>query len=245
MFSGRKNLCLLLMVRSTYKSENRANILLGKFVTAKYGTHGSIRVLLDVEEDTAIAPTPTPIPHIIDQLAPEDLNPWQTLVKLLRDHAKNLAENSPADIDPIALANDPFLRQPANLALISATETRLGITLPADLKSFYLITNGTGFSGLLTIPGLRTIQDITWESTAETGLDSLAEQVDIPGLEEITYQERQAVPIPNFQRVLIISDEDDESIVGLLDPAYTRQVSRTIHELRQIPWEEPEEPMWT
>lgn len=66
--------------------------------------------------------------------------------------------------------------------------------------------------------------------------------MDIPGLEEVTYQERQAMP--NFQRVLIISDEDDESTVGLLDPAYVRQASRTIHELRGIPWEEPEEPLW-
>lgn len=67
-------------------------------------------MLLDAEEGAAATPASTPTPHAIDQLAPEDLDPWQSLIKRLRDHARSLVESSTIDIDPIALANDPFLR---------------------------------------------------------------------------------------------------------------------------------------
>lgn len=154
----------------------------------------------------------------------------------------NLIDSSPVDVDKSLLSSHPFLREPADPEDIKEAETRLGIKLPQDLKDFFLVTDGVGFSGNESIPELASIKELAWVSTADAGLDSLSELIDIPGLEELTNQELDA--IPSLQRALILSDEDEESTVGLLDPAFIRQASRTVHEMRQLPWEEPEEPIW-
>jgi len=217
----------------------------GKFITAKYSQHNEILALIAPSAELPPAPEAEIPPHPIDTTARGDLSSWQDLIRRLRNHAKHLVETSDAEVDRAFMAEDPFLRPAADEGNIRSAEERLGFALPGDYKDFLMVTNGTGFSGD-TVPGHARVEDLDWKSTSveETGLDFLIEMVDmLPGLEgEITPQERGAIPA--LQRVLILSDEDDEEIVGMFDPAWIRRASQAIGETRGVPWEEPEEVKW-
>jgi len=219
----------------------------GKFITAKYSEHNEILSLIapGVELPPAPEAGETP-PHPIDMTAPGNLSPWQDLIKRLRDHAKHLVATSGVEVSETVMAEDPFLRPAASEDDIRAAERKLGFALPRDYKDFLKVTDGTGFSGDTSIPSIARVGDISWKSTnvEESGLDPLVDLVDtLPGLEgEITPQEREAMPA--FQRVLLMSDEDEEEIVGMFDPAWIRQASQAIGEMRGVPWEEPEEVKW-
>jgi SMI1 / KNR4 family (SUKH-1) len=53
-------------------------------------------------------------------------------------------------------------RAPASLADIKATEARLGIGLPADVKTFYKATNGTSVLLTHTFGAFEPIEKIAW-----------------------------------------------------------------------------------
>jgi hypothetical protein len=181
-------------------------------------------------------------PHTIDQVTGAELTPWQALIKRLRDHAKHLVDQSDVPVDQDVLENYPFLRPSAPADSIAAAGTKLGIPLPQDYEDFLSVTNGTGFSGTASIPGLAAVEDLEWASTYEIGLEGLSDLMDVPGIQDLTPQEQAALPA--LQRVLIISDPDDEEIVGMFDPAYIRQVIRTVREVRQLPLDDTDTVSW-
>jgi len=215
-----------------------------KFITAKSSQHAAILPLLAPNASLTPEATTPAAPHPIDEIAPSDLTPWQDLVKRVRDNALHLVETGGVTVDSSVQESDPFLRPAASEESIASAETRLGYPLPGEYKDFLRVSNGTGFSGDTSIPGLVIVDELNWQSTemAETGLDSLSDLVDVPGLEEVQPQERAAMPA--LQRVLVISDPDDDVIVGMFDPAYIRLASQAICELRGLEWEEPESPQW-
>lgn len=117
-------------------------------------------------------------------------------------------------------------KAPASQSEIQATEERLEIQLPDEYKAFMLVSNGLEFIPSINKPGLRPLSELKWQSAEELGLDEfrieLGEGLDPAEVEKM----------PRMGRLLMISSEDDEEIVCLVEPAQMDAAKKALNKER-------------
>lgn len=103
-------------------------------------------------------------------------------------------------------------KDPASQSEIQAAEERLEIQLPEDYKAFMLVSNGLDFIPSINKPGLRPLSDLKWQSAEELGLDEFRIEPGV-GLDPAEVEK-----MPRMGRLLMVSSEDDEEMLCLVEP---------------------------
>ena len=109
-------------------------------------------------------------------------------------------------------SHETLLKPPASLTAIHDVEERLGISLPDDYKEFLLISNGLGCMPSIHAPGFRSVGELEWQDAEDLGINDF--RVDLGCKTDPAEYER----LPNMNRVLVISDSNDEEMVWYVDP---------------------------
>lgn len=166
----------------------------------------------------------------LDDVTNEDLRDWVQLIRQIKATADASIEKERAegvDIDQEVLNEYPFIKSPASPEAIQQQEATLQITLPDDYKRFLQVTNGTGFTGIGWIPSLCGVEQLQWEQADDAGFESLRLETfppNVTSLEEtISLTTDEFDEAPPLERVLRISDDDEDTIVFLLEPEYVRK----------------------
>ncbi|KAH8802970.1 hypothetical protein F5884DRAFT_756274 [Xylogone sp. PMI_703] len=219
---------------------------LGKFITAYGWTEATVNRVLSVLATKFGFPVPTVspvLPPSLDRLSlNEELQPWVDLMRemhlvSLRKVEKERAEG--VDISQDILDAYPFIKAPATIQSITEKESLLGVELPQDYKAFLQVTNGTGFSGVDSIPNLLPIEELEWQDATECGLGELRVDVLPPTISSqsssITLSSEEFFDAPILEKVLLISDLDEETLIFLLDPAYVWKVWTWVADRRNLP----------
>ncbi|KAM0247908.1 hypothetical protein ACHAQJ_009655 [Trichoderma viride] len=182
------------------------------------------------------APSPS-----LDDIANEDLCSWVELVKQVKATADAGIEKERAegvDISQQILDEYPFVKSPASPEAIEQQEAALRITLPEDYKKFLHVTNGIGFTGIGRIPSLCGVEELQWKQAEDVGLEYLRLETFPPNVtslpETISLTANEYDEAPPLKRVLIISDEDEDTIVFLLEPENVRKTWLWLAERRGI-----------
>jgi hypothetical protein len=181
---------------------------------------------------------PTPALSSFDQLTlNEDLQPWADLMRQMHSMSIEEIEKQRAegvDVSQEVLDAYPFIRFPASLQAIQEKEAALRVRLPDDYKSFLQVTNGTGFSGVESIPNLLPVEELEWQEAGECGFDDL--RLDTFPT-SVTSQASSITQTPEefTENVLQISDPDQDEIICLLDPVYVWKTWTWLAEKRNIP----------
>lgn len=172
-------------------------------------------------------PTTGPLDNVVGTLSLSTPSEWTDLLRRINITAQKRVEtsrNEGVNVSADVLGSDPYIRAPATHAAIAAAETRLGISLPEDYKSFLLTSDGAGFSGTMSIPGMERVADLEWHDANEMGLGEL--RIELTDISDLTEEERTS--IPPFDRLLRISDPDDDEIVCLVPPEFVVRAYETI-----------------
>ncbi|RFU75923.1 smi1 knr4 family containing [Trichoderma arundinaceum] len=171
----------------------------------------------------------TPITQPQDDMD-EDLHEWADLLRKVKASVDISIEKERAegvDISQEVLDKYPFFKSPTSAEAIGQQQTRLQITLPEDYKKFLHVTNGIGFTGISWIPSLCGIEELQWEQAEDVGFEHLRLETFPPNVtsheESISLTTDEFNEAPPLERVLIISDEDEETVVFLLEPEYVRK----------------------
>ncbi|PTB63361.1 hypothetical protein BBK36DRAFT_1143856 [Trichoderma citrinoviride] len=166
----------------------------------------------------------------LDDITNHDLRHWVNLIKQIRaavDAAIVKERAQGIDISQQVLNDYPFIKTPASQESIQQQESTLQTTLPEDYKQFLHVTNGTGFSGISWIPSLRGVEQLQWTQAADEGLGLLRLDTfppNVTSLEETTsLTSEEFDESPPLERILMIGDEDEETVVLLLEPEYVRK----------------------
>lgn len=166
----------------------------------------------------------------LDDIANEDLRGWADLLRQVKATADASVEKQRAegvDVSQEVLDAYPFCKSPASSEAVEQQETVLEITLPEDYKKFLRVTNGIGFTGAGWIPSLCGVEEMQWKQAEELGLGYLRLESfppNVTSLEEtVSLTADEFTEAPPLERVLVISDSDEETIVFLLEPEYVRK----------------------
>ncbi|KAL7942784.1 hypothetical protein V8C42DRAFT_330370 [Trichoderma barbatum] len=166
----------------------------------------------------------------LDDNTNDDLRDWVKLAREIRATAdasvlKEQAEG--VEFDQRVFDGYPFFKAPASPEAIQQQESTLQITLPDDFKRFLQATNGTGWTGISWIPSLCSIEQLHWEQADAIGFEWLRLDTfpsSVTSLEEtISLTNDEFNEAPALERILRISDEDEDAIVVLLEPEYVRK----------------------
>ncbi|THH18769.1 hypothetical protein EW146_g2263 [Bondarzewia mesenterica] len=159
--------------------------------------------LIAAMEITDIQHTTEPVPESFSAALSTGSNNDSSHWRNLLEDLRAVAQRQSTEegVDEDVLAADPFIRLPATEADIHDAEARLGLPLPADYATFF--------------------EGIRWHRIHWYSIYAWLEIVTVGGKEstELT-----------FERVLIISDPDEEGILFLVDPSF---VSRAKDEVVQ------------
>jgi hypothetical protein len=182
------------------------------------------------------APSPS-----LDDITNGDLRSWVELVKQVKATADASIEKERAegvDIDQRVLDEYPFVKSPASSEAIEQQEATLKVTLPDDYKKFLRVTNGIGFTGIGRIPSLCGVEELQWKQAEDVGFEYLRLETFPPNVtslpETISLTTEEFDEAPPLERVLIISDEDEDTIVFLLEPENVRKTWIWLAEKRGI-----------
>jgi hypothetical protein len=200
----------------------------GKFITATLALYNKMEQVRHALLDAMNIPysrsvTPTKSMNLdIGWADPSltSLTPWQSRLRNLRAEAQRRVEtNKGVHIDPETYERFPFARLPASDDQISEAETRLDILLPDDYKEFLRTADGLGFSGTPAIPGLKSVRDLGWDNAVDLGLESLRLNARGSG-------QRDSESATPLERVLQISDPDDDTILCYVEPAFVASATQ-------------------
>lgn len=166
----------------------------------------------------------------LDDITNDDLRGWVELLRQIQATADASIRKDEAEgvtFDQSVFESYPFIKAPASPEAIQKQETTLQTTLPDDFKKFLQVTNGTGWTGIGWIPSLCGVEQLRWEQADAVGFESLRLETfppSVTGLEETTsLTPAEFEEAPALERVLRISDEDEDTIVFLLEPEYVRK----------------------
>ncbi|KAK5997945.1 hypothetical protein PT974_00313 [Cladobotryum mycophilum] len=213
----------------------------GKFITTYDPSVNELFALLATKFDLPV-PEPSPPPPSLDQLAlNEDLRHWAELLKKVHEVSLRSVEKQRAegvDVSQEVLDNYPFLRPPATTDAIEEKESELGLQLPSDYKEFLKVSNGTGFSGVGSIPSLVTVEELKWEDSEECGLTELLLDTfptSDGSQSKIELNSEEVQEAPQFERVLQLTDPDEDSLLFLLEPSFLRRIWEWAAEKKGVP----------
>ncbi|KAH4014821.1 hypothetical protein HBI82_194240 [Parastagonospora nodorum] len=125
-----------------------------------------------------------------------------------------------------------ILHPPASESSISATEKRLNTSLPADYKSYLLLSNGNdaAFGGIINEAPLWKCEDIRWLRDDEDYFSDL--HIDIPAdMSTIAYQvSGDTTDWPTMGRSIVIGQEDVDTTF-LITPDTVARVKQKVREI--------------
>ncbi|KAL7907721.1 hypothetical protein GGI35DRAFT_481379 [Trichoderma velutinum] len=166
----------------------------------------------------------------LDNITNEDLRGWVEVVRQIRataDASIKKQEVEGVEFDQRVFDEYPFIKAPASQEIIQQQEATLQTTLPDDYKKFLQVTNGTGWTGIGWIPSLCGVEQLRWEQADDVGFESLRVETFPPSVtfleETVSLTSDEFEEAPPLERVLRISDEDEDTIVFLLEPEYVRE----------------------
>jgi len=212
-----------------------------KFITAYHSINQLLSVLA-TKFDLPAPENPPALPSLDQLTLNTETQHWADLMRRMHSISLQKVENERAqgvDVSQETLDAYPFIRSPATAQAIREKETALGVQLPSDYKNFLQVTNGTGFSGVGSIPNLLPVEELEWQQASECGFEELRLDTFPPSvtsqLSTIELSSEEFSDAPAFERVLQISDPDQDAIICLLDPEYVRKTWTWLAERRSIP----------
>ncbi|EHK19503.1 uncharacterized protein TRIVIDRAFT_67918 [Trichoderma virens Gv29-8] len=166
----------------------------------------------------------------LDDITNDDLRDWVELIgqiQITADASIKKEEAGGVVFDQRVFDEYPFIKAPASPETIHQHEVTLQTSLPDDYKKFLQVTNGTGWTGIGWIPSLCGVEQLRWEQADAVGFESLRLETFPPSVtsleETISLTTDEFEEAPPLERVLRISDEDEDTIVFLLEPEYVRK----------------------